>query len=105
MEIEPTDEDLRAFINVMLSNLDKNLREPEVIDHAPLNHRDMWLTLYRVSLGAETGFVAGPSRQATSSRSSAPSAATTLSLPSSTRHRRDAAAGSKEPKVAVRATP
>lgn len=53
MDIEPTHEELRAFINAMLSNLDKGLREPEVIDEAIRDFRDMWVTLYRASLGTD----------------------------------------------------
>ena len=34
----------------MLSNLDKYLREPDVIDEAIREHREMWVTLYRASL-------------------------------------------------------
>ena len=47
----PSDEDLRAFVDSMLSNLDKQLREPDVIDEAIREHREMWVTLYRASLG------------------------------------------------------
>ena len=53
MNVEPTDEELRAFINAMLSNLDKSLREPEVIDEAIRDHRDMWVMLYRAGLGTD----------------------------------------------------
>ncbi len=49
MEREPTDEDLRAFVSAMLSNLNKELREPEVIDDAIARHRDMWVSLYHAS--------------------------------------------------------
>jgi hypothetical protein len=49
---EPTDEELRAFISAMLSNLDKSLREPEVIDEAMRDCHDMWVMLYRANLGA-----------------------------------------------------
>jgi hypothetical protein len=41
---EPSDEELRAFAGSMLSNLDRQLREPEVIDEA-------WVALYRASSG------------------------------------------------------
>lgn len=53
MDIEPTDEELRAFINDMLSNLDKGLRDPEVIDDAIRDCHDMWVMLYRASLGTD----------------------------------------------------
>lgn len=48
---EPGDEDLRAFVGSMLSNLDKRLREPAVIDESIREHREMWVLLYRASLG------------------------------------------------------
>lgn len=37
----------------MLSNLDKAIREPEVLDEAIRDHREMWVMLYRASLGAQ----------------------------------------------------
>jgi hypothetical protein len=48
---EPSDEELRTFVGAMLSNLDRLLREHDVIDQAIREHRDMWVTLYRASLG------------------------------------------------------
>ena len=48
---EPSDEQLRAFVDSMLSNLDRLLREPVVIDEAISEHREMWVMLYRASLG------------------------------------------------------
>ena len=53
MNTEPTDKELRAFIDTMLSNLDRSLREPEVIDEAVRDCRDMWVMLYRANLGAD----------------------------------------------------
>ena len=50
---EPSDEELRAFVDSMLSNLDRQLREPDVIDEAIREHREMWVMLYRASLGFE----------------------------------------------------
>ena len=50
MEPEPSDEDLRAFIGSMLSNLDRVLRDGDVIDEAISAHREMWVMLYRASL-------------------------------------------------------
>jgi hypothetical protein len=50
VETVPTDEELRAFVDSMLSNLDRRLREPDVIDEAIREHREMWVTLYRASL-------------------------------------------------------
>ena len=34
----------------MLSNLDKHLREPAVIDDSLRDRRDMWVMLYRASI-------------------------------------------------------
>jgi hypothetical protein len=51
MGTEPTYEELRAFVDSMLSNLDRGLREPEVIDESIREHLDMWVMLYRASLG------------------------------------------------------
>jgi hypothetical protein len=47
---EPSDEDLRAFVESMLSNLDRYLRDPAVIDESLREHREMWVMLYRASL-------------------------------------------------------
>jgi hypothetical protein len=49
MDREPTDEELRPFVDSMLSNLNRQLREPEVIDEAIREHREMWVKLYRAS--------------------------------------------------------
>ena len=35
----------------MLSNLDRHLREPEVLAQAIRDNRDLWVMLYRASLG------------------------------------------------------
>ena len=51
MSTEPTDDDLRAFVGSMLSNLDGLLREPDVIDEAIRENRDTWVLLYDASLG------------------------------------------------------
>ena len=51
MDTEPTDEELRAFVGSMLSNLDRLLREPDVIDEAIREQRETWVMLYRASLG------------------------------------------------------
>jgi hypothetical protein len=53
VEAEPSDEVLRAFVGSMLSNLDRLLREPTVIDEAIRQHREMWVMLYRASLGMD----------------------------------------------------
>ncbi len=51
MGTEPSDEELRAFVDSMLSNLDRHLREPVVVDEALREHRETWVMLYRASLG------------------------------------------------------
>ena len=51
MDNEPSDEELHAFVGSMLSNLDMVLREPAVIDETIREHREMWITLYRASIG------------------------------------------------------
>jgi hypothetical protein len=51
VEIEPTDDDLRAFVASMLSNLDRRIRERDVIDETIAEHREMWMMLYRMSRG------------------------------------------------------
>ena len=53
MDTDPSDEELRAFVAAMLSNLDKQLREPEVIDEAIREHRELWVRIYLASLGFE----------------------------------------------------
>ena len=54
MKTDPTNEELGAFINAMLSNLDKRLCEPEVIDEAIRDQRNLWVMLYRASAGLGT---------------------------------------------------
>ena len=51
MGTEPSDEELRVFVGSMLSNLDTLLREPEVIEEAIREQREMWVLLYRASQG------------------------------------------------------
>ena len=53
MDTEPSEEELRAFAHSMLSNLDGLLREPDVVDEALREHREMWVMLYRASLGLD----------------------------------------------------
>lgn len=53
MDTGPSDEELRVFVDSMLSNLDRSFREPDVIDEAIREHREMWVMLYRVSLGCD----------------------------------------------------
>lgn len=45
----PNDDELRAFVDSMLSNLDRHLREPAVIEESIREHREMWVMLYRAS--------------------------------------------------------
>lgn len=51
MDTEPSDEELRAFVGLMLSNLDRLLSDPEVIDESIREYREMWVLLYRASRG------------------------------------------------------
>jgi hypothetical protein len=51
VDSEPSDDELRVFVGSMLSNLDRLLREPDVIDEAIREHRDMWVLLYHASSG------------------------------------------------------
>ena len=51
----PNDQELLAFVDSMLSNLDRQLREPHVLAQAISDHKEMWVMLYRVSLGFEDG--------------------------------------------------
>ena len=53
MDTEPSHEELRTFVDSMLSNLDRVLREPDVIDETIREHREMWVLLYRASVGFE----------------------------------------------------
>lgn len=53
MDTEPTNEELRAFIGALLSNVDRVIREPEVLDESIRYHRDMWVMLYRASVDAD----------------------------------------------------
>jgi uncharacterized spore protein YtfJ len=50
MEDEPSDDELREFVGSMLSNLDKLLRDPEVIGQSIRDQRETWVLLYRASL-------------------------------------------------------
>lgn len=51
MDAEPTDEQLREFVGSLLSNLDRLIDKPEVIDEAIRERRELWVQLYRASLG------------------------------------------------------
>jgi hypothetical protein len=50
---DPTDEELTAFAAAMLAQLGEHFREPEVLAEALSEQRELWETLYRVSLGLE----------------------------------------------------
>jgi hypothetical protein len=51
VDAQPRDEELRAFVESMLSNLDGSIRESSVIDETIREHREMWVMLYRASRG------------------------------------------------------
>ena len=55
MEREPTDEELLEFVDMMLSNLDRELREPDVLAEAVRDKRDLWVMLYRAARGFDDG--------------------------------------------------
>lgn len=55
MPVEPSDAELLAFVDSMLSNLDRGLREPDVLEQAISDNREMWLMLYRLSREFEDG--------------------------------------------------
>ena len=50
---EPSDEELLEFVDLMLSNLDRELRDPDVLAQAVREKREMWVMLYRLSHGFE----------------------------------------------------
>ena len=53
MDGQPSEDELRAFVDVVLSNLDKRLREPHVLAETIREQREMWVMLYRASSGGE----------------------------------------------------
>jgi hypothetical protein len=55
MEPEPSDEELLEFVDLLLSNLDRELREPDVLAKAVRDDRQMWIMLYRLSRGFGEG--------------------------------------------------
>ena len=55
MAAEPSDEELLEFVDLMLSNLDRELREPDVLAEAISDRREMWVMLYHLSRGFEEG--------------------------------------------------
>jgi hypothetical protein len=40
---------LLEFVDLMLSNLDRELRAPDVLAEGVRERREMWVTLYRLS--------------------------------------------------------
>jgi len=53
--LEPSDDELLEFVDLMLSNLDRELREPDVLAKAVSDNREMWVMLYRASHEFEDG--------------------------------------------------
>jgi hypothetical protein len=53
--LEPTDDELLEFVDLLLSNLDQELREPDVLAKAISERREMWVALYQASRGFEDG--------------------------------------------------
>ena len=51
MAVEPSNDELLEFVDMMLSNLDRELREPDVLAEAVNERREMWVMLYRLSHG------------------------------------------------------
>jgi hypothetical protein len=52
---EPSDDELLEFVDLLLSNLDRELREPDVLAQAVSDNRAMWVMLYRASQGFDSG--------------------------------------------------
>ena len=53
MPAEPSEQDLLAFVDAMLSNLDRGPREPAVVAQAVGENRAQWVMLYNASLAFE----------------------------------------------------
>jgi hypothetical protein len=53
MPSDPTDYELLAFVQAMLSNVDRQLREPAVLAQAISDNKAQWVMLYQASLGFE----------------------------------------------------
>jgi hypothetical protein len=53
--LEPSHDELLEFVDLMLSNLDRELREPDVLAKTISDRRDMWVMLYRASQAFEDG--------------------------------------------------
>jgi hypothetical protein len=52
---EPSDDELLEFVDLMLSNLDRELRAPDVLAKAVSDRREMWVMLYGLSRGFDHG--------------------------------------------------
>jgi hypothetical protein len=50
MPAEPSEQDLLAFVEAMLTNLDRERREPAVVAQAVSENRAQWVMLYNASL-------------------------------------------------------
>jgi hypothetical protein len=50
---EPSEQDLLGFVDAMLSNLDRERREPAVVAQAVREHRTRWVMLYNAGLAAD----------------------------------------------------
>jgi hypothetical protein len=57
----PSDDELLEFVDLMLSNLDRELREPDVLAKAVSDNREMWVMLYRASHGLDDSEPSHPS--------------------------------------------
>ena len=53
MAVDPSDAELLAFVDAMLSNLDRQSREPDVLKQAIDDNRALWVELYRVSVESD----------------------------------------------------
>jgi hypothetical protein len=51
----PTEDELLAFVDALLSNLSPELREPEALTQAIRDNRDMWVMLYHVTVEPDDG--------------------------------------------------
>jgi hypothetical protein len=51
----PSDDELLEFVDLMLSNLDRELRGPDVLAEAIRERREMWVMLYRLTHDFEDG--------------------------------------------------
>jgi hypothetical protein len=66
----PTEDELLALADALLSNLSPELREPEALTQTIHDNRDLWVMLYDVSVGDRH---ARPLPPSTTTRPAAPS--------------------------------